>query len=276
MVKTWLGESPVWSERDQCLYYVDILGNAIIEYDPINDAHQSWPVDENIGCIGLIKEGGFIAAMRTGVYRLNAYGEKIEHLANIPSDPAHSRFNDGKVDPWGRFWCGTVFEGEAAGAMLCCMHANGTLEVIDTGLHIVNGIAFSPDGTHMLYSDTKTATIYRYPLDPSNGHIIGERSIFAKGGQPDGGQFDAQGHYWSADFGAGRLTVRNTNGNIIETLNVPSRYPTMMAFGGKDLTTLFVTSSREYADASDNHSGQLYQCKAPVKGVPAHYFSLGV
>lgn len=275
MVKTLLGESPVWSERDQCLYYVDILGNAIIHYDPSKDAHQSWPVDENIGCIGLIKEGGLIAAMRTGIYTLNAQGEKIAQLASIPSDPAHSRFNDGKVDPWGRFWCGTVDEAGGKCAVLCCVHRNGNLKVIDRDLQIVNGIAFAPDGTYMLYSDTKTATIYRYPLDPSTGEIIGERSIFAKGGQPDGGQFDALGRYWSADFGAGRLTVRNAMGDIVETLDVPSKYPTMMAFGGKDLTTLFVTSSREYADASDNHSGRLYQCKAPIKGVPAHYFSLG-
>lgn len=111
-IKAELGECPVWSVKEQCLYFVDILKPAIYRFDPATGALTTYRMPEHIGCFGFREQGGFIAAKRSGVYLLDQAGRMEAKIAANPTDQTKSRFNDGGVDPWGRFWCGTMWEAD--------------------------------------------------------------------------------------------------------------------------------------------------------------------
>lgn len=276
-----LGESPIWSKKENALYFVDILAPSIHRFEPETGKHSVLPVHEHIGCIGLRENGGFIAAMRNGVYLLNSSGEMEKKIADNPTDPIHSRFNDGKVDPWGRFWCGTIWEPrDFLNGKLCRVDSNLNMEVKAGDILVSNGLAFSPDRKWMFHSDTPNHVLYRYPLDTTTGEIAGSREVFMKfekpqpnqlyGGRPDGGTFDREGYYWSAQFGGGRVLRISPDGKISDEIKLPVNWPTMVCFGGEDLKTLYITSSRENRTEEElrefPQSGNLFSVRLHVAG----------
>jgi sugar lactone lactonase YvrE len=278
-----LGECPVWSVQQQRLYCVDILAPAIHCVDPRSGQHQRLPVDEHIGCIGLRQQGGFIAAMRSGVYLLDAQGQKEKKLADNPTDPKRSRFNDGRVDAFGRFWCGTLWEPrDISQGKLCRIEANGECSVQAQEVMVSNGVAFSPAGDWLYHSDTPEYVIYRYPMDTRTGQI-GARQRWVEfahgsGGRPDGAAVDSQGYYWSAMFDGGRIVrIDPHSGQIVDEIHLPVRWPTMVAFGGADLRTLFITTSREHRSAEElrryPQSGDLFAVQLDVAGCAEPLFS---
>ncbi|MFD1261743.1 SMP-30/gluconolactonase/LRE family protein [Entomomonas asaccharolytica] len=272
-----LGECPTWSSTEQVLYFTDILSQAIHRFDPKTEEHSIIPTHEHVGCFGLREKGGFIAAMRSGIFLLDSEGKVTQKIAENPTDTEDSRFNDGRVDPWGRFWCGTVWETDnAPHAKLCCVDTNLNFSIVVEGLTTSNGLAFSPDKKWMFYSDTPNHVIYRQPLNPDNGTIIGGPEIFHRfdrnnyQGQPDGAAFDSEGNYWSAQFGDGLIVKLSPQSEILEQIELPVKWPTMVAFGGDELKTLFITSSREDLTAkqlnNNPQSGNLFATKINVVG----------
>jgi len=244
-----LAECPTWSAREQVLWCVDILAPAIHRFDPRSGALESFPQQEEVGCIGLREQGGVIAALRSGVWLLDEQGRPQRKIADNPGEAAKSRFNDGRVDPWGNFWCGSLWEPQDKnGALLCRVTPSLELEVKARDIKISNGVAFSPDRRWMYHSDTPNEVLYRYPLDEKGEP--GEREIFrqfdAAGGLPDGAAVDSEGFYWSAQFDGGRIVrIDPVSAQIVDEIALPVRWPTMVAFGGPDLKTLYITSSRE-------------------------------
>ncbi len=172
-----LGECPLWCGQTQRLWWVDIEAPAIHCLDPATGQNDTLPMDENVGCIALRAGGGFIAGLRSGLWLLDADGRKERLVANPQADTSISRVNDGRADPWGRFWAGTIYEPrdrpDAAlyrvGTDLDCVQMAGDIKVS-------NGVAFSPDRCWMYHSDTPAHVIYRYPLDPDTGKI-GPREV---------------------------------------------------------------------------------------------------
>ena len=276
-----LAECPLWSTREQALWCVDILAPAIHRFDPVNGELQTFPQQEEVGCIGLREQGGLIAALRSGVWLLDQQGKPQRKLADNPGIAAKSRFNDGRVDPWGNFWCGSLWEPQDKnGGLLCRVTPDGELTVMAQDVKISNGLAFSPDRQWMYHSDTPNEVLYRYPLDPQTG-APGERHRFrqfdAAGGLPDGAAVDSEGYYWSALFDGGRVVrIDPLTAEIVDEIRLPVRWPTMVAFGGSDLKTLYITSSREHRTADELAryplSGDIFAVDVTVAGMAEPLF----
>lgn len=282
-VQAELGECPVWSVSEQALYFVDILAPALHRFDPQSGAHQVMPVAEHIGCFGLHHQGGFIAAMRSGVFQLDKQGQVVSRIAPNPGDAERSRFNDGGVDRLGRFWCGSLWEPQDRnGAKLCRVDEALQLTVQAEDIMISNGVAFSPDGRWMYQTDTPHGLLYRYPMDEQGE--IGPREVvrqFAQGegGQPDGAAVDSEGFYWAAMFDGSRVVrIDPADGRIVDEIPLPVRWPTMVAFGGADLKTLYITSSREDRSVEElekyPQSGDLFAVRVEVAGLPEPIFGM--
>ncbi len=277
-----LGESPVWSVAEQALYFVDIKGQALHRFDPASGAHRAMPQTEDIGCVALSKAGGFVAGFRSGVWRLDAEGRAVEKLADNPEDQALSRFNDGRVDPAGRLVLGTIDEKKAGAiAHLYRYDRRGLAPLVDK-LTTSNGLAFSRDGRTMFHADTPQFTVWAYDYDPAAG-TIANRRVFARWtptdtdrGRPDGAAIDAEGCYWSALYEGGRIQRYAPDGTLLAEYKVPARCPTMVAFGGPDLKTIFVTSASADRPADElaafPHSGSLFSLRVDVPGVPEPLF----
>lgn len=281
-VQAELGECPLWSVEQQVLWFVDIIAPALHRFDPSSGEHQVWPVAEDIGCIGLCEDGGLIAALRSGICFLNNRGEITRRIASNPGDAPRSRFNDGRIDPFGRFWCGTLWEPQDRnGAKLYRVDNQLKLTEQAADIMISNGLAFSPDRQWMYQSDTPNAVLYRYPMDADSGEI-GQREVVRhfiqqQGGSPDGAAVDSEGYYWAAMFDGGRIIRLDPHsGDIVDEIPLPVRWPTMVAFGGPDLKTLYITTSRE--DRSEEElaqypqSGDLFAVRVAVAGRPEPLF----
>jgi sugar lactone lactonase YvrE len=278
-----LGECPQWSVEEQALYFVDIKGKALHRFKPVTGEHSTMLMPEEIACFGFRKGGGFIAAFRSGLWLLDASGNRLEKLADNPEDQRSSRFNDGRVDPAGRFLAGTIDEPKDGGKAHLYRYDRRGLNVLASGLLTSNGVAFSPDGRTLYHSDTPTFTVWRYAYDPATGEAT-DKTLFvrleptaADRGRPDGAAVDAEGCYWTALFEGGRIQRYAPDGRLLAEYPVPARCPTMVAFGGPDLKTLFVTSARtgrsEEELATLPHSGSLFSMPVEVPGRPEYFFA---
>lgn len=276
-----LGECPVWSVREQVLYWSDILAGRLHRFDPASGVSSFLQLPEELGCFGLRQQGGFIVALRSGIYLLDAEGTLGPCLARNPSAIDLSRFNDGRVDPWGRFWAGTLWQPrDYNGGLLMCVDARHHARVMAGDVMVSNGLAFSPDRAWMYHSDTPNHVLYRYPLDaygePGLREVV-RRFERGSGGRPDGAAFDSQGCYWSAQFDGGRVLRMAPDGEVLAQIDVPTRWPTMVAFGGSDLRTLYITSSRENRSADELEayplSGCLFATRVDVAGCSEPLFA---
>ena len=283
-IKARLGECPVWSVADQMLTFVDIKGRMVHRFDPANDAHTSMATPEDVGCIALAPQfGGYAAAMRTGVYQLGLDGTVGGKLANNPEDHAVSRFNDGRCDRKGRLWVGTIDEPKAvANAHLYRLDDRGLADM-GGSLLTSNGLAFSPDDAWLYHSDTPNFVVYRYPFDLETGEL-GPRQDFIRltptdtdRGRPDGAAVDAEGCYWTALYEGARVQRYDPSGRLMAEYPVPAKCPTMVAFGGLDLKTLFVTSAHDGRPADEFEqfplAGGLFAMTVDTPGQPEPTFA---
>jgi sugar lactone lactonase YvrE len=277
-----LGECAQWSIEERALYFVDITGKALHRYKPKTSEHSTMLMPEEIGCFGFRKGGGFIGAFRSGLWLLDASGNRLEKLADNPEDQRTSRFNDGRIDPAGRLLAGTIDEPKDGGRAHLYRYDRRGLQVLASGLLTSNGVAFSPDGRTLYHSDTPTFTIWRYAYDPATGEAT-DKTLFVRleptesdRGRPDGAAVDAEGCYWTALFEGGRIQRYAPDGRLLAEYPVPARCPTMVAFGGPDLKTLYVTSARagrpQVELAALPHSGSLFSMPVDVPGLPEYRF----
>lgn len=269
-----LGESPVWCPQRKLLLFVDITGRRLLKFNPASKALESCAIDEDIGCVAPAKDGGFIAGLRSGIWCLDGQGAKLRMLAANPEDVGVSRFNDGRVDPAGRFLAGTIDEPKAGGrAGLYRYDRRGLVRLAD-GLLTSNGLAFSPDGRTLYHADTPRFVVNQYDYDRASGTAENRRVFVALDptaldrGRPDGAAVDEQGCYWTALYEGGRVQRYDPNGELMSEHPVPVRSPTMPAFGGPDLKTLFVTTARD----SQGTGGGLYTMQVDVPGLQTFLF----
>jgi sugar lactone lactonase YvrE len=281
-----LAECPLWSVAEQKLYWVDISGCAINRFDPASGENTRWPMPCEPGCIALAANGGLVAALRDGFYRFYPEDARLTKIADAPYDPREMRFNDGRCDAAGRFWAGAMYEPRTAErASVYCLERGkvrlGWGPEQDYGVKVSNGMAFTLDNRHVFQSDTPNHVIYQFAFDVSTG-TVGKRHTFATrdnnrnaadyGGRPDGAAVDSDGNYWSAQYEGRRVVRYNTQGVVTATIHVPARRVTMVAFGGADLRTLFITTARDGATAeelaADVHAGGIFACQLDVAGRP--------
>ena len=187
--------------------------------------------------------------MRDGIWFVDRDGKLERKVADAPYDPAHHRFNDGRADPQGRFWVGSMNERRDANTgALFRLDVNLKLTPVVADVMISNGLAFSPDGRTLYHADTPTRTVWAYDLDAATAAISNRREFARFDGEterPDGGAVDSEGCYWSAFYRGGKVVRISPQGSLLAEYPVPAMCPTMCAFGGPDLRTIYVTSARQ-------------------------------
>ena len=272
-----LGECPLWSAAEARLYWEDIDGRAIHRFDPATGVDERRAVPGRPGSLALTPTPGRLLVAMEG--RLGFFDwDDGTWTAWIDLEPEGqgTRLNDGRTDPAGRFWVGTMFdpasEHRATGS-LYRVERDGTAEVIRTEVGVPNGLAFSPDGRTMYWADTHRDTVWAYDYEIETGEATNER-VFLEfttlPGRPDGACVDAEGGYWIACvYGSAVLRVM-PDGAIDRRIAVPTLKPTMPAFGGPSLSTLFVTTigggGSHDVDASDPEAGGLFAVELDVQG----------
>ncbi|UXY12135.1 SMP-30/gluconolactonase/LRE family protein [Kosakonia sp. ML.JS2a] len=274
-----LPECPTWSEPEQALYWADILEGEIHRYHLATGEHTVLSFPEEVGCFALREKGGFIVAMRYAIWLTDPCGLLRQKVCDNPSNPQLARFNDGGTDPRGRFYAGTFWgPGDYNGALLLRIDNDLTPKVVQCDIHGANGLAFSQDGQWMFTSDTPNGVIYRTPLDHQGEP--GKRELFhrfkAGEGIPDGAAVDVEGCYWSAIFDGWRIVRFSPQGERLEEYPLPVRCPTMVCFGGEDMKTLFITTTRENMDAEEVAqyplSGAIFTLPVGVAGMKKSLF----
>lgn len=254
-----LGESPVWDERRQALYWCDTLGGQIHRHTPQSEIHASdlqWKLNfpSTVGSFGLCESGRLIVACGMDILIADPDTGEIKQIASLPPTDFTSRTNDGRVGPDGAFWVGTMHDVNPVDiqplASLWRVTTNEVKEVV-TGLKVSNGLAFSKDGKYMWHSDSRHEWVKRYALNSKTGALGKPETICTPNeeeGRPDGATMDANGIYWSGGVSAGVINGFNDKGALVKKIAVPMPNPTMPCFGGEDLKTLYITSHQTFLD----------------------------
>jgi len=258
------GESPVWVAAEQALYWVDIPNRELLRWNAADGQVSRWQGEQMLACIARHGDG-WVAGMETGFFALQTRPDgrlDSRALASIEHQLADMRMNDGRCDRQGRFWAGSMALDMAAGHPI-----------------VPNGLAFSPDGRTMYLSDSHPSVqkIWAFDYDTDSGTPSGRRlfvDMLDHPGRPDGAAVDADGCYWICGNDAGLIHRFTPDGRLDRSLAVPVKKPTMCAFGGSRLDTLFVTSIRTGGDLSDQPlAGGVFALNPGVTGLEEPAFN---
>ncbi|MGA9658653.1 MAG: SMP-30/gluconolactonase/LRE family protein [Asticcacaulis sp.] len=277
-----LGECILWDARTGYMWLTDILGHEMIRITHETGEVMRIKTPHSLCAFGLTDDPEvLVAAFTTGFAYYAPYRDDVRWL-HQPQELADGalRLNDGRVDPQGRFWCGSmILDADAAGARtgtLYCLSGAGDLSVHETGIGISNGLCWSPEHDRQYFSDCVTSEMYAYDYDALSGAISNRKviALTSDGASPDGAITDADGHIWSAQWGASRLVRFTPDGQLVETVAVPTAQPTCVTFGGPDLSTLYVSSARTgLEDMADQHqAGHVFVYEVAARGLPASIF----
>ena len=285
-----LGESPFWHPTEQQLYWVDIPGQQLHRCNVFMGSVESWAMPSEPGCIAPAASGGLVIALRDGIYRAHQWGGTLQPLAAAQHDTTTTRFNDGKADPTGRFWAGTMFEPRTAASAQLFSFDRGALQVKASNATIANGLAWSPDTKTIYWADTPTHTVRAWDWNQHTNTMSGER-VFKQwpgkpagwqfgtagyGGRPDGAAVDVEGNYYVAMFEGARLCKLSPSGQELASIDLPALCPTMPCFGGDDLKTLYVTTASYQRSAAElqafPQSGCVFSARVDVPGLPVNFY----
>lgn len=275
-----LGEGPVWSAPEQTLYWVDIVGRAARSYSPSTGRLQEWSMPSEIGALALRTCGGALVALRSGFALLDLQTGALTAVCDPEPERPENLFNDGACDRAGRFWAGTLHQDE--------IEPLGSLYRLGADLHctrmlsdlvIANGIGWSPDDRTMYFTDSGRGRIYAFDYDLERGQISSQRTfaeVDERDGVPDGLTVDSDGYVWAALWDGGAIRRYAPDGRLAETIQLPVPRPTSCAFGGPDLSTLFITSARDGLDERTLReaplSGSVLALETAATGTPEPTF----
>ena len=295
-----LGESPFWHPQESRLYWVDIPGRRLARLTikgqmQAHGAVEYWPMAEEPGCIAPVQGGGLIVARRDGIYLAREWGGALQQVTAAPYDSTKQRFNDGKCDAQGRFWAGSLYEpkGQALGVlyMLDGQGLHTMMGGAQDGVITANGLAWSPDGRTTYWADTAAHQVRAFDFDATTGQLSagrvfhqmspkpadwawGDEAPYA--GRPDGAAVDSEGCYWSAQYEGQRLLRLSPQGKVLTVVKTPVPCPTMPCFGGPDLKTLFITTSRQGRSPQEllqhPYAGCLFAMRMDVAGLGVNSF----
>lgn len=271
-----LAESIVWDPSAQLLRWTDITLGTLVTAQSDGTVVSTVPLPPPLASFQPRASGGFVAALGDTVVVTDEHGVVERELTRVEHATAGLRFNEGKCDPFGRFLVGSMnlTTGEPDGA-LYSVEADGTTRLLRGGFGVTNGFEWSDDGTVMYVTDTSVSTIYRGSYGPHGE--LGELEPFVVGHAHDGLVRDDEGCSWSAVYGGGRVERYGPDGSHLETVELPTPNVTSVAFGGPDMSTLFVASARENLteDQLEQHpsSGAILAVPTRVHGFPANTFS---
>ena len=286
-VANTLGEGVIWNNNTGLLYWTDIQENQLYQWDGQTEHPTIIHLPHRLGAFGFTDQDDMVvAAFDCGFALFNIVTGAVQWLVQ-PKEIAPGsgrRLNDGRVDRSGRFWCGSMVEDnslcEESSAALYCLDKDFSARTTRDDIAISNAICWSPDGSFMYFADSPKQTIWRYRFDQQSGQLA-DPIIFAttaRGAYPDGAVTDAQGYLWNAQWGAAQVVRYAPDGSINQIIKVPASQPSCVAFGGTDMTQLFVTSARENLDsqalAKDPQAGDLFVYQTDTQGIPEPIFNI--
>ncbi|MDK1492745.1 SMP-30/gluconolactonase/LRE family protein [Sinorhizobium sp. 7-81] len=273
-----VAESPVYDDRRNCLFFVDIGKGVLHRADLIGAGHIAWTFDHGACCVGLAHSGRLVLAQRDRVVLFDPErGTIAKEIASIETARPDTRLNDGKVGPDGAFWVGTMHEAadRQLVASLYRVSSKGAVERKVGDVICSNGLAWNADGSILFHSDSRGLWIDRWQFDSKTGTISGRRRLAVldeASGRPDGAATDVAGNYWSAGVSAGVLNRFSPEGRLIQAHPYPVSAPTMPCFAGPDLKTLFVASLRPVGTNVQSRDGGIFAARSPVAGAAVHRF----
>lgn len=280
----FLGEGPLWHAELQTLFWFDIINKRLLaravaggEGDAAGET-RVWQFDEHHSAAGIVDDTTLVIASETGLWRFDIASGVRELLVALEADRADTRSNDGRADPMGGFWIGTMGKQAEAGQGAIYRYYKGELRQLHAGLTIPNAICFSPDGRLAYFTCTKSRQIMRQALD-AEGWPVAAPELFvdltAEELNPDGAITDGDGALWNAQWGAGRVARYLPDGTFDRALEVAGLHSSCPAFGGPEMTTIFVTTAQEGMEAPDAAQGRVYAIEQEIKGGPVPRVILG-
>ena len=276
-----LGEGPSWDGKNQLLYWVDILSKKVCIFNPKTEENREIHLEQMASAVVPRESGGLVLSMENGFYFLDTNTEELTPITDPESHLPLNRFNDGKCDPKGRFWAGSMHLEELEG--------EGSLYVLDTDLQttkkidettISNGLAWSPDNQYFYFTDTPTMKIVRYEYNLHTGEIKNPEPVIhfpESEGYPDGMTIDGEGMLWIAHWSGNRVSRWNPEtGEQILSINIPALNVTSCTFGGEDLSELYITTARKGMTEEELEkfplSGGVFRVKVGIHGAPTYTF----
>ena len=283
--KAELGEGPLWHAPTQRLYWVNIMAGEVHIYDPRANTDRSLSVGQSVGTVVPRRSGGVMLALNHGFASLDLDSGAVSLLQDPEAHLPANRFNDGKCDPAGRFWAGTMLNGASESDP-----PHGSLYSLDAGhqvtrrlenVRISNGLAWSLDKRTLYFVDSPDRQVDAFDYDEPSGAISNRRlavTIDRQYGMPDGMTIDAEGMLWVAGWGGGQVSRWDpATGKFLETIHVPASQSSACAFGGPNLDELYITSARAGLDAatlaSEPHAGGLFRARPGVQGIAAFEYA---
>lgn len=279
-VKAKLGEGPSWDAEAGRLFWVDIEGFHLHAYDPQTGQDTVYDMGQHIGAVAPYEKDRVVVALREGLQVYNLITGELDLIHDPEKGREDNRFNDGKCDPAGRFWAGTMsLEGKDKQGALYCLE-DGKVSTIFTEVTISNGLGWSPDHKTMYYIDTPTRRVDQFDYDKKTGTLSNRRTAVdfpSDVGFPDGMTVDAEGMIWIAHWGGSQVSRWNPNtGKLLSRIEIPAEQVTCCCFGGKDLDELFITTARNGLSKEQlektPHAGGLFRIKPGVKGMPTYRY----
>jgi sugar lactone lactonase YvrE len=275
-----LGEGPFWDERNATLYWVDIQAARLYSLIPESNQLDFLQLPMAATALGARASGGLIAASRVGLAAIDPLERAFTRLVDVLDDSPDLRFNDGAVDPLGRFFAGTYSGAHQPVSRLFRFDPDQSVTVIQEGLVNSNGIDWSPDHRTMYHTHTTERTIYAYDFDPATGEMTNRHAFIqvpdAEGeGVPDGLTVDRDGFLWSARYYAGKVVRYDPDGQVEREIRVPAQNVTSCVFGGPNRSTLFITTARtqpKEPPRPDEQDGNLFVLETDTAGQPVTAF----
>ncbi len=277
-----LGEGAIWNHSENKYYWVDIEQGILHSYHPADCKQEHFELGHRAGTVVPEEPGTVIVALENGIHRFDPVTGELTFLLNPESDLEDMRYNDGKCDPSGRFWVGSMaVRGERKNrASLYRMDNDTTITRVLENITVSNGICWSADETKMYYTDSPTKEIWQFDYDRNTGNISNKKVVIKTGdgmGVPDGMAIDSEGMLWVAHYGGSGVYCWNPRtGQLLRKIHVPARNVTSCAFGGKDLKSLFITTAGGSGDKSDNSpDGNVFVARPGVIGTKANFYRPG-
>jgi len=280
--KSELGEGAVWDHRTGELLWIDIEGKILNFYKPSTGNNKEMFTGQMIGTVVPTESNMVLVALQNGIYNLDPKTGTKKLIVDPEEDLPNNRFNDGKCDPEGRFWAGTMSTGNEKNAgALYRLDPDSTINKMIDNVSISNGIVWSLDKTKMYYIDTPTQKVICYNYNNETGDISKAKvaiEIQDNMGSPDGMAIDEKGNVWIALWGGSAVGCWNPEtGKLLRTIDVPAKNVTSCAFGDKDLETLYITTARTATSDEElsefPYAGGVFKVKPGVKGVKAFFFN---
>ena len=278
-----LGEGPSWDPETRRLIWVDIAAGVVHRFDPASATDEPFEIGQPVGAAVPTTDGRLALAVSDGFSILDPRSGRIERIADVESDVPETMMNDGKCDPAGRFWAGTKdAKGSRPIGSLYRLDSGRRPATVLTGVTVSNGLGWTSDRTTMYYIDSPTHRIEHFDFDLESGDVANRRTLVElpkDWGLPDGMTVDEDGFLWVAFWSGSAVRRFAPDGRIVSTVRFPVSQVTSCAFGGDDLSDLYVTTARDTLTSSQlwdqPHAGGLFRLHPGVSGLPEHPFVIG-